>query len=133
MTNVGLYKASPTNRTDDKGGKRRERIEGGEFVRRIMLHVLPTGIKRIRHYGLLASACKTVRLAQARAALLMPALNPRAVESAADFMQRVAKIDVLRCPHCRVGTLNVVEVVVGQSRLPSPAEAAQRQACRGPP
>ena len=120
-------------RADEKGGKRRERIEGGEFVRRIMLHVLPTGIKRIRHYGLLASACKTVRLAQARAALLMPPLNPRAVELAADFMQRVAKIDVLRCPHCRVGTLNVVEVVVGQPRLPSPAEAVRRQACRGPP
>ena len=79
-------------RADDKGGKRHERMEGGDFVRRIMLHVLPTGIKRIRHYGLLASACKTVRLAQARAALLMPPLNPRAVESAADFMQRVAKI-----------------------------------------
>ena len=120
-------------RADDKGGKRRERIEGSEFVRRIMLHVLPTGIKRIRHYGLLASACKTVRLAKARAALAMPPLNPRAVESAADFMQRVAKIDVLRCPACGVGTLKVAEVVAGQQRLPGPAEAARRQACRGPP
>ena len=120
-------------RADDKGGKRRERIEGGEFVRRIMLHVLPTGIKRIRHYGLLASACKTVRLAEARKALAMPPLNPRAVESAADFMQRVAKIDVLRCPACRVGTLKVAEVVAGQPRLPSPAEAVRRQTCRGPP
>ena len=120
-------------RADDKGGKRRERIEGSEFVRRIMLHVLPTGIKRIRHYGLLASACKTVRLAQAREALAIPPLNPRAVESAADFMKRVANIDVLRCPDCRVGTLKVAEVVVGQPRLPSPAEAVRRQACRGPP
>jgi rRNA maturation protein Nop10 len=120
-------------RADDNGGKRRERIEGGEFVRRIMLHVLPTGIKRIRHYGLLASACKTVRLAEAKAALSMPPLNPRAMESAADFMQRVAKIDVRRCPDCGVGTLKAVEVVAGQPRLPSPAEAVLRQACRGPP
>ena len=120
-------------RADDKGGKRRERIAGSEFVRRIMLHVLPTGIKRIRHYGLLASACKTVRLGEARVALAMPPQNPRAMESAADFMQRVAKIDVLRCPSCRVGTLKVVEVVVGQPCLPSAAEAVRRQACRGPP
>jgi hypothetical protein len=75
-------------RADEKGGKRRERIEGKEFVRRIMLHVLPTGIKRIRHCGSLASACKTVRLAEARKALAMPPINPRAVESAVDFMQR---------------------------------------------
>jgi len=120
-------------RADDKGGKRRERIEGGEFVRRIMLHVLPTGIKRIRHYGLLASACKTERLAKAREALAMPLANPRAMESARDFMQRVAKIDVLRCPDCGIGTLKAVEVIVGQPRLPSPALAVRRQACRGPP
>ena len=120
-------------RADDKGSKRKERIAGGEFVRRIMLHVLPTGIKRIRHYGLLASACKTVRLAEARAAWALPPLNPRAVASAADFMQRVSKIDVLRCPDCGVGTLKAVEMVAGLPRLPSPAEAVRRQACRGPP
>jgi hypothetical protein len=120
-------------RANDKGGKRKERIEGGEYVRRIMLHVLPTGIKRIRHYGLLASACKTVRLAQARAALAMPPLNPRAVESAADFMRRVAKIDVLRCPCCGLGTLKVTETVAGQARLPQPSETVWRHACRGPP
>jgi hypothetical protein len=120
-------------RANEKGGKRRERIEGGEFVRRIMLHVLPTGIKRIRHYGLLASACKTARLAEARAALAMPLINPRAVESARDFMQRVAKIDVLRCQTCRVGTLKVVEVVAGLPRLSRPGEALWRQTCRGPP
>ena len=63
----------------------------------------------------------------------MPPLNPRAMESAADFMRRVAKIDVLRCPDCGVGTLKAVEVVVGLPRLPSPAEAVRRQGCRGPP
>lgn len=41
-------------RANDKGSKRLERVEGGEFVRRFMQHVLPTGIKRIRHYGVLA-------------------------------------------------------------------------------
>ncbi len=57
-----------TVRADDKGGKRRMRIPETEFVRRFMLHVLPTGSKRIRHYGVLASNCKAVKLAAARQA-----------------------------------------------------------------
>ena len=38
-------------RANTQGGKRKERLGGTEFVRRFLLHVLPTGIKRIRHYG----------------------------------------------------------------------------------
>lgn len=49
--------------TADSARKRIVRLEGMEFVRRFLLHVLPTGIKRIRHYGVLASACKRVKLA----------------------------------------------------------------------
>ena len=64
-------------RADDAGHKRRIRLPGTEFIRRFMRHVLPKGIKRIRHYGLLASACKTTRLAQARQALDMPALQAK--------------------------------------------------------
>ena len=39
-----------------------EDLPGTEFVRRVLLHVLPTGIKRIRHYGVLAAgaACFAV-------------------------------------------------------------------------
>ena len=73
-------------RADDKGGKRSVRLDGPEFVRRFMQHVLPTGIKRIRHYGVLASACKGAKLAQARAALAMPACSRQALESATEFL-----------------------------------------------
>ena len=78
------------------------RIDGAEFVGRFLQHVLPAGFKRIRHYGLLAPAHKTERLAQARAALAMPAPNPiSARQRAAAFMRRVARIDIECCPHCR--------------------------------
>jgi hypothetical protein len=44
----------------------------GEFIRRFLLHVLPKGFHRIRHYGLLASAtCKT-NIARARELIAMP-------------------------------------------------------------
>lgn len=120
-------------RADAKGGKRQVRIEGQEFVRRFLLHVLPTGIKRIRHYGLLASAGKTARLAQARAAWAMPPPNPAAVESAADFMRRVANVEVMHCPCCATGRLRVVRTLRGMSRLPPPGADLRAHACRGPP
>ena len=121
-----------TVRADEHGGKRRIRLEGAEFVRRFLLHVLPTGTKRLRHYGMLASACKRVKLSAARQALHMPAVNPQAVESAQAFMARVARIDVMLCPCCKVGRLHITEVLLGQARLPAPGDTVVPQG-RGPP
>ena len=125
-----------TVRANDRGAncnaKRLERLPGVEFVRRFLLHVLPTGVKRIRHYGVLASSCKGVKLPAARLALQMPAANPQAMESARAFMGRVAKMDVGLCPCCKVGRLKVTAVLQGQARLPAPAGCVAQQS-RGPP
>ena len=119
-------------RADDKGAKRLVRLQGQEFVRRFMLHVLPTGIKRIRHYGVLASSCKKIKLNAARVALQMPIINPQAIESAHAFMVRIAMINVLLCPCCKVGTLHVVAVLQGPTQLPAPSATVLAQS-RGPP
>jgi hypothetical protein len=119
-------------RANDKGGKRLEKLDGAEFVRRFLLHVLPGGIKRIRHYGVLASACKKIKLNAARLALQMPAIDHQAMESAQEFMARVARIDVLRCPYCKVGTLHVVATLAGSAQLPAPGNTITTQS-RGPP
>ncbi len=47
-------------------------LAAGEFIRRFLLHVLPTGFHRIRHYGLLANAGRKENLALARELLEMP-------------------------------------------------------------
>ena len=109
-----------TVRADKHGGKRRIQLDGTEFVRRFVLHVLPTGIKCIRNYGVLASACKADKLAAARQALQMPAANQKAIESAQAFMARMARIDVSLCPCCKRGHLHVTAVLQGQARLPAP-------------
>jgi hypothetical protein len=44
----------------------------GEFIRRFLLHVLPKGFHRIRHYGLLASAARKANIARARELLAAP-------------------------------------------------------------
>lgn len=115
-----------------KGGKRLVRIAGVEFVRRFLLHVLPGGIKRIRHYGVLAPSCKAVKLSAARAALQMPMANPQAMESAQAFMARVARMELGMCPSCKLGRLQVTALLKGQACLPTPAHAQPHQS-RGPP
>jgi len=104
--------------------KRVMRVEAGEFIGRFLLHVLPKGFKRIRHYGLLGPAHKAANLAAARAALEAPAPDPVVVESVEAFMRRVASIEWLSCPHCREGRFGVVEVIPPAERGPP---------LRGPP
>jgi hypothetical protein len=112
------------------GGQRTIGIDGCAFIGRLMQHVLPPGFKRIRHYGVLAPAAKTERLALARALLAMPPQSPRAVEDASAFMRRVAAIEIERCPHCRLGRWQVVETVPADRAL---LASTPRLACRGPP
>ena len=119
-------------RADGSGGKRMMRLEGAEFVCRFMRHILPTGLKRVRHYGVLASACKGERLALARAALEMPAPNAQAAASAVEFLRRVARVDAEQCPCCKAGRLRVVASMRGQTHLPEPSRTVLPQG-RAPP
>jgi hypothetical protein len=54
-----------------KTGDRRSvlRLATGEFIRRFLVHVLPDGFHRIRHYGLLASSTRKSNIAKARSLL----------------------------------------------------------------
>jgi len=58
----------------DKGRYRKKimTLETDEFIRRFLLHVLPKGFHRIRHYGLLANGARAENLAKARALLQCP-------------------------------------------------------------
>ncbi len=47
-------------------------LEAPERVRRFLLHVLPKGLMRVRHYGVLANRCRVQRLAQIREILTAP-------------------------------------------------------------
>ncbi len=117
-------------RADATGGKRTIAMPGEQFIGRLLQHVLPPGFKRIRHYGLLAPAAKTERLATARKLLAMPLSNPQAREHAQAFMRRVAGIDVACCPYCKLGRWLVVEQRgADRAAIAAPTLAA----CRGPP
>lgn len=119
----------------EQGKKRTLLMPGAEFIGRFMQHILPTGLKRIRHYGLLANP-QGSRLALARAALNMPAPSPVATECAQAFMQRVAQAQIRQCPACGHGHLVVVQVLAGVRHLPVPDQTGcGPSTChtRGPP
>ena len=76
-----------------------------EFLRRVLLHVLPRGFVRIRHFGLVANQQRRATLACARQ--LLGAVTPAA--SSAD--RPAAEVDRTRCPICRQGHWHVVEIL----------------------
>lgn len=102
-------------RGNERGGKRAVRLPVEQFIGRFLAHVLPSGFKRIRHYGLLAPSHKRGQLAAARRALDTPNPDPVANEQARDFLQRVTGRDPSRCPHCGHGHW-VVVCLVGRKR-----------------
>ena len=117
-------------RADAAGAKRCIALDGQQFVQRLLQHVLPAGFKRIRHYGLLAPAAKTQRLALARKLLAMPEPSAKAREDAQAFMQRVAAIEIARCPHCQAGRWQLLREIGADRQA---LAALLPTVCRGPP
>jgi Putative transposase/Transposase zinc-binding domain len=96
---------------DRKNGDRKKTmvLEAHEFIRRFLLHVLPNGFMRIRHFGFLANRSKKHLLPRCRQLLnLNPALPHRAVESAKELLLKITGVDLSRCPCCHQGTMMVV-------------------------
>jgi hypothetical protein len=74
-----------------------------EFIRRFLLHVLPKGFVRIRHYGLLASVNVTGKLEQCRR-LLEAGYQPKPARPIKTWIERVLEWtgrEPLRCPECQ--------------------------------
>ena len=101
-------------------------LDADEFIRRFLLHVLPTGFRRIRHFGFLANACRTTKLAAIRVALEAPAPPPAVTHD--DYRERCATltghhIDV--CPACG-GTMTLIGLLY--ATFP-PRPASPRYSC----
>jgi hypothetical protein len=73
-----------------------------EFMRRFLLHVLPHGFHRVRHYGLLANAARVENLAQARELLAAPTPSLIAVPALPgdDLLAQEPTANAHPCPCC---------------------------------
>jgi predicted Zn-ribbon and HTH transcriptional regulator len=80
-----------------------------EFIRRFLLHVLPDGFMRIRHFGVLANRAKKHALPQCRKLLGLSSVLPElAKKSARDLLLELSGIDLSRCPRCQKGSMIVI-------------------------
>ena len=114
----------------DAGRRKQMALPGAEFTRRFLLHVVPRGFVRVRHFGLLANGVKARRLARARSLLGTPAPpepSQAKPESWQDAYRRLVGKDPLLCPACRVGRL------VGVADIPrSPIPPSHASPARAP-
>ncbi len=83
-------------------------LDVDEFIRRFLLHVLPKGFVRIRHYGLLANRVRKQKIACSRALLSVPVPPLRDQESIAEKLLRLTGVDIHGCPVCHEGRMRVV-------------------------
>jgi hypothetical protein len=105
---VAVYAGQVAFRWRDRRRGNRPKVmtlTANEFIRRFLLHVLPVGCRRIRHYGVLGNRCRTPQMAVCRRLFAQPVLPVLPRESAATVMHRLAGIDIARCPQGHQGRL----------------------------
>ena len=98
-------------------------LAASEFMRRFLLHVLPAGFHRIRHYGLLANTGRRMNLAVARHLLQQPATEP-AAPLATDTT--AAPPPTFICRQCGAPMI-VVELLARPLRIRAPPTPLARQ------
>jgi hypothetical protein len=133
---VGLDERGVTFRYKDyrSNGRARYRtmtLAPDEFIRRFLLHVLPKGFHRIRHYGLFASAACKANIARAKELIAAPrpAIDPPAEHDDADLAAGAAADHRPPCPCCG-GRMIIVETFErgAAPRAPPSPKAAVRTA-----
>ena len=98
-------------------------LDADEFIRRFLLHVLPKGFRRIRHFGFLANACRSAKLPAIRVALQAP--EPGPTVEPADYRERYAILTGHRIDLCPICGGCMVEIGLWP-RSPSRRRAAPR-------
>jgi hypothetical protein len=83
----------------DKSSLKLMTLTANEFIRRFMMHVLPTGFTKIRHYGFLSSRGKQKKLEICKIQTKTPML-PRERLSAEQLIQKFIGRKPSQCPHC---------------------------------
>jgi hypothetical protein len=107
ILNVAYDAVSFTWRDRADGNRRKVlTLPAEEFIGRFLLHVLPKGFVRCRHYGFLAARAKGRDLPQCRRLLGLAGVPPKPPErSAAERLKALTGLDLTLCPHCRNGTM----------------------------
>ncbi|WP_202623767.1 transposase, partial [Sporotomaculum syntrophicum] len=93
-------------------GKKTVILKGVEFIRRFLMHILPKGFVKIRHYGLLANRNKKTKLKLCRKLTSSPAYKPKFDGlTTIEILSILLGKDVTVCPVCKKGKMKTVRSV----------------------
>jgi hypothetical protein len=96
-------------------------ITAVEFIRRFLLHSLPKGFVRIRHYGFLANRNRSKNLCAIRGLMGLSDPPVKQIASVEEMMHKLTGIDISRCPGCHKGRMQLfLEIPKGRARPPNP-------------
>lgn len=107
-------------RAKDRSKNKVMTLAAGEFVRRFLMHVLPNGFHRIRHYGLFANGHRVENLALCRE-LLDVSSSPKSPDTMGQADQCKAPVEPPPCPCCG-GRMQIVETFDGGYSRSPPAK-----------
>jgi len=91
-----------------------------EFIRRFLLHSLPRGFVRIRHYGFLANRNRSKNLNAIRQLMDLSAPLEKEIASLEEMMLQLTGVDITVCPCCTKGKMQFfAQIPKGRARPPS--------------
>jgi hypothetical protein len=96
-------------------------VDASEFIRRFLLHILPDGFMKIRHYGILSNRNRKSKMALCKELLGVdsPSEHEQEKESWQELLQRITGLDPRICPFCGRGKM-VLKEVLSPSTFPMP-------------
>jgi hypothetical protein len=97
-------------------------LDASEFIRRFLLHILPDGFMKIRHYGILSNRSRNSKLRQCKKIFGVKCQDRNTEngnESWQDLLVRVTGVDPRICPYCGKGKM-VLKQVLNPSAFPLP-------------
>jgi len=95
-------------------------VNAVEFIRRFLLHSLPKGFVKIRHYGFLANRNRNKNLKAIRLLMRLDAPAEADVLSLEDMMQKITGVDITVCPCCNNGKMQFyAEIPKYRARAPN--------------
>jgi hypothetical protein len=98
---------------DYKDGRQQKlmTLSADEFLRRFLLHVLPEGFQRIRHYGLFSNRHRAENLARCRELLGVSAPVAPPPQNYCERYRQLTGQDLLQCPQCQKGQMRRIAVL----------------------
>jgi hypothetical protein len=92
-----------------------------EFIHRFLLHSLPKGFVRIRHYGFLANRDRSQNLTAIRHLMGLSDPSGKCISTIEEMIKKLTGIDISLCPSCRKGKMRLFwQLPRGLARPPNP-------------